>query len=149
MKIKQIAYEMTKSYDYNNVKVGIVVDLDENDSEVDAMKRAREYVQRQIIADATPEWKLENARRAIENASKTNQQADDARKLMETMPYYIIETDYVGINQQQHIDAHEYAITKTPPRTNAGGEVKTRGWLGTTNDWSRWAHKDIREELRP
>jgi hypothetical protein len=56
------------------------------------------------------------------------------------MPYYIIEINYVGINQDQHIDSDEIQIRTEPGRTNSSNEVSTEGWLGTTNDWAYYAH---------
>lgn len=53
--------------------------------------------------------------------------------------YYVVETEYVGPNQSQHLNDHTYNITTDAPRTNLSREVRTEGWLGTTNDWSEIA----------
>lgn len=54
--------------------------------------------------------------------------------------YYVVETNYVGPNPGQHLNDHTFEITTKAPRTNMSGEVRTNGWLGTTNDWSKTAH---------
>lgn len=54
--------------------------------------------------------------------------------------YYIIETKYVGPNQDQNVDADTIEITAAPAKTNMSHEVRTEGWCGTTNDWSVYAH---------
>jgi len=48
MKAKEITYERVKSYDYNNVKVGIVINLEENDSPESVMEKAKEFVAKQL-----------------------------------------------------------------------------------------------------
>ena len=54
--------------------------------------------------------------------------------------FYLIETDYVGPNQSDNIDARRLDISTEPGRTNQSKEIRTEGWLGTTNDWSMIAH---------
>jgi len=54
--------------------------------------------------------------------------------------FYIIETNYVGPNQDQHIDADTIDITSEPGRTNMSKEVRLDGWLETTGDWMVYAH---------
>ena len=58
------------------------------------------------------------------------------------MTYYIIETSYVGPNQEQeqYIDADLIEISAVPARTNSSHEVRIEGWCGTTNDYSVHAH---------
>jgi hypothetical protein len=51
--------------------------------------------------------------------------------------YYIITERYVGPNPEQYLgDSDVLFIHTEPGRTNGSHEVKIRGWLGTTNDWS-------------
>lgn len=56
--------------------------------------------------------------------------------------YYVIESKYVGPNQDQaqYCDVDTIGIYTTPGKTNMSREVKLEGWLGTTNDWSEYAH---------
>jgi len=54
--------------------------------------------------------------------------------------YYIIETNYVGPNAAQHVDADTIEITTVPAVSNSTGQVRLNGWCGTTNDWSVHAH---------
>lgn len=56
--------------------------------------------------------------------------------------YYIIETNYVGPNQNQHqyVDADKIEISTSPAITNSSREVCIEGWCGTTNDWAVYAH---------
>jgi hypothetical protein len=60
--------------------------------------------------------------------------------------YYIIERNYVGPNPDQHLNDHTYKITTEPGRGNLSNEVRTQGWLGTTNDWSETAHGEYDTE---
>lgn len=56
--------------------------------------------------------------------------------------YYIIETNYVGPNQDQdqYADADKIQISTSPAITNSSHEPRTDGWCGTTNDWAVHAH---------
>jgi hypothetical protein len=56
--------------------------------------------------------------------------------------YYIIETNYVGPNQNQdqYIDVDEIKISTSLAITNSSHEIKIEGWCGTTNDWAVYAH---------
>lgn len=56
--------------------------------------------------------------------------------------YYIIETNYVGPNQDQdnYVDADKIEISTSPAITNSSHEVCIDGWCGTTNDWAVYAH---------
>ena len=58
------------------------------------------------------------------------------------MIYYIIETKYVGPNQDQEkfVDADRIEISTAPAITNSSHEVRTTGWCGTNNDWATYAH---------
>lgn len=56
--------------------------------------------------------------------------------------YYIIETQYVGPNQDQdqYVDVDRVEISTSPAVTNSSREECTEGWCGTTNDWAVYAH---------
>lgn len=56
--------------------------------------------------------------------------------------FYIVETNYVGPNQDQdqYVGADTIEIRITPATTNSSREVCTDGWCGTTNDWAVYAH---------
>ena len=54
--------------------------------------------------------------------------------------YYIIETTYTGLNQEQHTDATQIDISTTPAMTNQSHEERINGWCGTTDDWAVYAH---------
>ncbi|EIZ8584089.1 hypothetical protein MQY53_001615 [Salmonella enterica subsp. enterica] len=54
--------------------------------------------------------------------------------------YYIIETKYVGPNQDQNVDVDTIEISTSPAITNSSNEERTEGWCGTTNDWAVYAH---------
>ena len=55
------------------------------------------------------------------------------------MPYIMREV-YAGPNPEDHLNDDRWLIQLTPPKTNSSREVKLHGWLGTTNDWCRYAH---------
>ena len=59
--------------------------------------------------------------------------------------YYIVETNYVGPNQdqEQYIDADTIEIRTSPARNNSTHEVCVDGWCGTTNDWAVYAHGEF------
>ena len=62
---------------------------------------------------------------------------------MATQKYYIIESEYVGpINNKidMYKDTRVLSISTVPGKTNMSKEIKTDGWLGTTNDISLRAH---------
>jgi hypothetical protein len=69
---------------------------------------------------------------------------------MENEKYYIVSENYVGPNVDQNLNSHCVRITTTPPRTNMSREIRTSGWLGTTNDWAKYAHGEFNtiEEAR-
>ncbi|RMG81451.1 MAG: hypothetical protein D6712_16240 [Chloroflexi bacterium] len=54
--------------------------------------------------------------------------------------YYIIETDYIGPSDDLVVHEDTIVVTTTPPRTNMSNEIRTEGWLGSTNDVARYAH---------
>lgn len=60
--------------------------------------------------------------------------------------FYIIETNYVGPNQDQNADADEVRIQTEPGRTNSSNQERTEGWLGTTNDWAEYARGEYETE---
>jgi hypothetical protein len=62
------------------------------------------------------------------------------------MNYYVIKTEYVGPNQDQHVDDDRIEIRTAPARTNSSHEIKLGGWCGTTNDWAVYAHGEYRTE---
>jgi hypothetical protein len=57
--------------------------------------------------------------------------------------YYVIETNYVGPNPSQNLDADTIEIATEPARTNSSHEVRLDGWCGTTNDWAVYAHGEF------
>ena len=54
------------------------------------------------------------------------------------MKYYIISTEDVGPNAKPNNKKIE--IRTEPGTTNQGGEIKLSGWLGTTNDYAKYAY---------
>lgn len=54
--------------------------------------------------------------------------------------YYVIEINYNGPSQEQHVDADKIEISAACAVTNSRREKCTSGWCGTTNDWSVYAH---------
>lgn len=56
--------------------------------------------------------------------------------------YYIIETNYVGVNQDQHIDDDTVEISTAPAIYNSSLEICLDGWCGTTSDYAIYAHGD-------
>ncbi len=54
--------------------------------------------------------------------------------------YHLIETKYVGPNEDEHVDANTIDISTQPARTNSSHEVRTDGWCGTNGDWATYAH---------
>jgi hypothetical protein len=64
--------------------------------------------------------------------------------------FYIVETNYVGPNRDQHIDADRVEIWTVPARYDTSGRICLEGWAGTTNDWAVYAHGefDTLEEAR-
>lgn len=61
---------------------------------------------------------------------------------MNTTYYYVIETRYVGPNQDQdqYTDVERIEISTIPAVGNESGDVRLDGWCGTTNDWAVYAH---------
>lgn len=59
--------------------------------------------------------------------------------------YYVIESKYVGPNQDQaqYCDVDTIGIYTTPGKTNSSREVRLEGWLGTNNDWAEYAHGEF------
>lgn len=69
-----------------------------------------------------------------------------ARK--EIIMFYLIETQDVGPNEKDSRghwkgDTRTMQIHTEPGRTNMSHEIKTSGWLGTTNDWYSAAHGEF------
>lgn len=60
--------------------------------------------------------------------------------MTEITSYYIISTEYVGPNPNEHLNADRIEIRTEPGRANSSHEVRTEGWLGQTGDWSQHAH---------
>ena len=60
--------------------------------------------------------------------------------------HYITSSEYAGPNQDEHSDDHTYQISTEPGRTNMSHEVRTDGWLGTSNDWAQYAHGEFETE---
>ena len=58
--------------------------------------------------------------------------------------YYVTET--TDLNATGKDAAPVYEITTEAPRTNMSGEVRTDGWLGTTNNFYRAAHGEFETE---
>jgi hypothetical protein len=56
--------------------------------------------------------------------------------------FYVVETRYVGPNQNQdeYANADTIEIRTAPAVTNQSGDVCLDGWCGTTNDWAVYAH---------
>lgn len=54
--------------------------------------------------------------------------------------FYILKSDYVGPNQEQHKNSTKFFVQTVPGQTNSSHEDRTSGWLGTTNDWSLHAY---------
>lgn len=48
MKAKQITYERVKSVNFNNEKVGIVYELDEGENPEEIMKKAKDFIAKQL-----------------------------------------------------------------------------------------------------
>ena len=48
MKAKQITYEKVKSCNFNNEKIGIVIELEDFEKAEDVLKMAKEFVQKQF-----------------------------------------------------------------------------------------------------
>ena len=58
------------------------------------------------------------------------------------MAHYLILTQYVGPTRHGKFDPADgdLLITTEPGRTNQSHEVRTEGWLGTSNDTAEHAH---------
>lgn len=48
MKAKQVTYERLKSEGYSNEKIGVVIEVEENESEEEVFKKAKEIVAKQF-----------------------------------------------------------------------------------------------------
>jgi len=48
MKTKQITYERVKSYNYDNTKVGVVIEIEEDEIPEFVMEKAKEFVAKQL-----------------------------------------------------------------------------------------------------
>lgn len=57
--------------------------------------------------------------------------------------HYITTSEYVGPNARDAYGRRyrqTLTITTLAPRTNSSREIRTEGWLGTTNEWAAYAH---------
>jgi hypothetical protein len=55
--------------------------------------------------------------------------------------YYLVETEWVGPDPDEHVLEHTFTITTEQPLTNLGRQPLDKpGWLGTTNDWDERYH---------
>lgn len=62
--------------------------------------------------------------------------------------FYVISVSYTGPNDRDSRgnflgDTETMSITTEAPRTNMSREIRVNGWLGTTNDWSHYAHGEF------
>jgi len=48
MKAKQIIYERVKSYNFNNEKIGVVLDVEDNEKAKDVLEKAKIFVKKQF-----------------------------------------------------------------------------------------------------
>jgi hypothetical protein len=48
MKAKEIIYERVKSFNFNNEKIGIVIEIEEGERAEDVMEKAKIFVQKQF-----------------------------------------------------------------------------------------------------
>ena len=48
MKAKQITYERVKSYNFNNEKIGIVMEVEDNEKAEEVLEKAKMFVQKQF-----------------------------------------------------------------------------------------------------
>jgi len=86
MRVSRVEYAVTLSEDYNNYRCGIVVELDDGDSEVDAVNRAREFCNRQVGRDVIPQYQIERAQRAIAKAEQIDPgELAEAKALLEKL----------------------------------------------------------------
>lgn len=60
-----------------------------------------------------------------------------------TTTYYVLSSEYVGPNLSERFNSHTVWISTKPGRTNMSNEPRTDGWLGTTNDWTHYAHGEF------
>jgi hypothetical protein len=84
--IRQIEYSKLVSMgDYNNEKIGIVVELEQGDSENEIMARAKAWVNHHLFGDEKPteqevleaEFRKKNAQQAIDQADKVIRMANE------------------------------------------------------------------------
>lgn len=61
-------------------------------------------------------------------------------EIEETKVYYVIERSYEGPNPDQHPDNHTVLVQTHPGLGNMSRQPILNGWLGTTNDWYKYAH---------
>ena len=90
MRVSEVEYAVTLSADYNNYRCGVVVDLEPGDSELEAVARARAFVDQHVRRDIIPEWRLQTARQIV--ATPVNHTAEtvaDAQRLLDQ-----IESDF-------------------------------------------------------
>ena len=72
---------------------------------------------------------------------KVTEPADETED--DPIKYYVIETENVGPNSDEHLDEHTFGISTKPATTNQSHEPRINGWCGTTNDWSVDAHGEF------
>lgn len=68
---------------------------------------------------------------------------------MENQKYYVVSSENVGPNSTDaygNVYEECYTVTTTAPTTNMSREVKTEGWLGTSNDNCLYAHGEFSSE---
>lgn len=86
MRVTRIEYAVTLSEDYNNYRCGVVVELNEGESEVEAVDRAREFCNRQVGRDVIPDYQIQRAQRVIAQAEQVDpKELADAKALLEKL----------------------------------------------------------------
>ena len=65
MRVSQVEYAVLLSQGYDNYRCAVTVDLEPGDSEVEALRRAKEFVNRQVRRDTVPEYEIEEARKVL------------------------------------------------------------------------------------
>lgn len=85
MKTKSITYsKLVNTGNFSNIKLGIKIELEDGDKEIDAMKRAKAFVQHELDKLQITDLEVQRAQRIVDNPRDYKiGEVEDAKLLLE------------------------------------------------------------------
>jgi hypothetical protein len=94
MKVKSIEVSrLFNSGNYENHKIGIVVELNQDESELEAIKKANEFVEQFKPKEKISDYEYENAKKITENPYDFSQKRIDQANII--IKNYLNQDDYM------------------------------------------------------